>query len=771
MPRKKSQEDNPAQDQQAQPEVRLVADEQHPDFVPDSYEEAGCCSNRLTPVPDGPSPLPPLPQPPFPLPVEPVPLPRPFPPERPWPPIPRLCPPVSGRYAYYQSVTIPAPVPLRPGLNSFLILFSIKVRVDVDRFYPQRRISIEASRRFPRTSAHVIAEVTSDRCLATGRRRIEARITYRDGDASLLPGDTVVFETTKGPGFSYGSYTVTISGGGAAPQTYALTFESQYFDDVEFEVDCVANAGAPVTTYDTGSHPNRPASLPAETISLATVYQRAGFNAVMSPNTSVIPVADAGANGTWSDQEMHNAMVTYWSRFADRPQWAMWVLFAARHDMGRSLGGIMFDDIGPNHRQGTAIFTDSFIQDAPAGDPNPAAWRRRMVFWTAAHEMGHGFNLAHSWQKSLGTPWIPLANEPLARSFMNYPYNVPGGESAFFSDFAFRFSDNELVFLRHAPRRFVQMGNANWFDHHAFEQPSGPGEQGRWALQIRPNRDRNSYNFLEPVMVEFKLTNRSGSDAAVDEDLLAEGRHISFAVQREGGVARVWKAMIARCHEPGKVALKPGQSMYGVHPASLSTEGWVIDEPGFYKLQAAVDIDGEIVVSNVLRVLVGAPANAEETALAPDYFTEDVARTLVFGSAPALPGAAKTLEEVAARCPRNPASIHAARALTLPRLRQYKRLEISPDRTAIELRSSRPDVPAAAKALTAALLSDANQAAQTLGHIEYFRTLDHLSQQLAGAGNPAEAKKLLQSSVSLMKSRAILQSVIEETERKLARIK
>ena len=28
------------------------------------------------------------------------------------------------------------------------------------------------------------------------------------------------------------------------------------------------------------------------------------------------------------------------------------------------------------------------------------------------HEMGHAFNLAHSWQKSLGTPWIPLADEP-----------------------------------------------------------------------------------------------------------------------------------------------------------------------------------------------------------------------------------------------------------------------------------------------------------------------------------------------------------------------
>src|SRR6266571_6917277 len=117
----------------------------------------------------------------------------------------------------------------------------------------------------------------------------------------------------------------------------------------------------------------------------------------------------------------------------------------------------MFDDIGPNQCQGTALFTKAFISQPPAGDPNPDAWVRRMIFWTACHEMGHAFNLAHSWQKALGTPWIPLANEPEARSFMNYPYNVAAGQTAFFADFEFRFSDGELLFMRHAPARFVEM--------------------------------------------------------------------------------------------------------------------------------------------------------------------------------------------------------------------------------------------------------------------------------------------------------------------------
>ena len=67
--------------------------------------------------------------------------------------------------------------------------------------------------------------------------------------------------------------------------------------------------------------------------------------------------------------------------------------------------------------------------------------------------------LAHAWQKSLGTPW--LADEAEGRSFMNYPFRVSGGQAAFFADFEDHFSNGELLFLRHAPERFDQMGNAD----------------------------------------------------------------------------------------------------------------------------------------------------------------------------------------------------------------------------------------------------------------------------------------------------------------------
>lgn len=717
-------------------------------------------------------------------------------------PIPiRICAPVSGRYRFVPPFQIrqpklprqpiprppigPQPSPLdldrpvvprrSPGPIIPINLLRINVRVDVDRFFPQNRISIEVNRTWPRASAHIIAEVTSDSCTGLNTRTVKGDVMYRDGSSRLLPGSKVEFRARRGRGFTYGRYELVMYSPGGRKRTYNLKFESRYFDPVVFEVDQVDNAGTIVTSYDTGDHPNRPSDLPNETITLASVFERTGFDVRMSPGTSTIPVADAGANGTWSDSEMHNAMVTYWSHFDNRPQWSMWVLYAARHDWGRGLGGIMFDDIGPNHRQGTAIFTDSFIQDVPTGDPDPAAWRRRMQFWTAVHEMGHAFNLAHSWQKALGQPqapgdpWIPLANEPEARSFMNYPFNVSGGESSFFSDFRFQFSDQELQFMRHAPRRFVQMGNSDWFDNHGFEAPSALQQTGNWELQIRPNRPGKGYQFLEPVAMELKLTNTSGEATLIDEDILQDGAHITVFLQREGGETKQWRPLMTRCHEPHSDALSSGESLYGSHVISTSTNGWLIDEPGFYKLQAAIDLTDEIVVSNVLRIYVGPPSSKEEVSIAPDYFSEDVGRVLTFQGSPVLSEATDVLRQVAETCPENPAARHAKLATEAPGLRAFKQIEVGDTREEIKLVSQKPKVEEAAEALSEALLGDADAAADTIGHIAYFSALRTVAEAVEEAGDEKRAKDLMSKTIDVMKQRDILKSVIDNAERRLKR--
>ncbi|MGO6889453.1 MULTISPECIES: hypothetical protein [Rhizobium] len=756
----------PTPDDTPEPAV-MIPDDQHPDYadgmISDPDDLAAMAAIDEFPLQPNPGPFP-LPLPPTPLPGPLVPLPL------------NICGPVSGRYA---RVLVPppgqiAPLPLLPGFpvpptqppTLFPPTF-ITVRVDVDRFFPQRRISVEARRLFPNQTSHLIAEVTSDACIGYFKRRIAARITYRDGPAALIPGDNLIFEAKRAGGRGYGTYTLTLRNGGTTVATHSLAFQSIYFDAVEFEVDRVADAAAPTTTHATQSHPNRPADLPNETISMATVYQRAGFEVTMSPNSSLVPITGAGSNSTWSDGEMHNAMVAFWSRFADKPLWAMWVLFARQHDQGFSLGGIMFDDIGPNHRQGTAIFTDSFIQTVPAGDPNPAAWRNRMVFWTAIHEMGHAFNLAHSWQKALGNPWIPLANEPEARSFMNYPFNVAGGQASFFSDFRFRFSDQELIFMRHAPRRFVQMGNSDWFVNHAFEDTTALDFPRNWRLEIRPNRAVNEYAFMEPVKLELKLTNASSGPKEVEADMLDDGKHIAVYVGREGGLTKRWSPFVTRCHEMHHDTIAPGASIYGAHMIGISTNGWLIDEPGFYTLQAAVDMNGEIVISNVLRIYVAPPASDAESKLAPDYFTEDVARVIAFEGAPELAKATDTLRDVVKRCPNNPAATHAAVAVSSPMLRNYKLLAAGPDAT-LTVKGTAAKVAEAAKMQIETLLKTPDAAADTMGHIDYFADLARLAEALEKSGDKKEAIKVLKTSIATMNKRGVIATVVKETETKLA---
>jgi hypothetical protein len=570
---------------------------------------------------------------------------------------------------------------------------------------------------------------------------------------------------------------VRFSGGGTADFERTYNFTSPYFHPVDFEFDFVEGTTT-TTRIQTCAHPNRPATLPCETLTIESVYRRAGFDVSVSPGGSV-PLSLTSTDGVWSDSEMHDAMQVYWSHFANVPQWAMWVLFAARHEEGSSLGGIMFDSIGANHRQGTAIFNDSFISDAPAGDPAPAAWVERMRFWTACHEMGHAFNLAHAWQKShppqWGTPWIPLSNEPEARSFMNYPFRVSGGQTAFFADFDYRFSDQELLFMRHAPARFVQMGNADWFDHHGFQQAEVSPEP-KLRLELRVNRARPVFEFLEPVMVELKLTNVSDEPLLVGEHLLGDTDHMTVVVKKDGTPARQWLPFAQYCHKEKATVLEPAASRYEPLFVAAGRNGWDLSEPGNYTLQLALRVGDEDIVSNPLRLRIAPPQGYDEEYLAQDFFSGNVGRVLAFDGSHVLEQANDVLRETVEKLPKRRAAHHALVALARPMTRNAKVL-VLPDRNGapkaepaaeaggkIKVAKASPD--AARKQLNTALMKNEDAAAETLGHIEYRDYVDQYSESLAANGDAAGAAKSQSELYSTLKARKVADWVLKQIERK-----
>ncbi|SFU53671.1 hypothetical protein [Pseudoduganella namucuonensis] len=639
---------------------------------------------------------------------------------------------------------------------------SERLHLDIDGRYPLM-VASGSIRRFLTEEINWIARLRP----GSAPNQYQGAIWNKDGNLASFPYTNVDIVVQTSPFPSLRKATVTFSGGGAAKRVRAYQFNSAYFRPVEFEFDATPDA-KPVQAIQTHAHPNRPASLPSESLSIQKVFQRAGFNVTTSPGASVVPLAGAGANGQWSDMEMHDAMQVYWSRFANKSQWALWTFFAAQHEQGSSLGGIMFDDIGPNHRQGTAIFTNSFITQAPAGDANPAAWVNRMVFWTACHEMGHAFNLAHSWQKALGTPWIPLANDPEARSFMNYPYNVAGGQTAFFNNFQFRFSDAELLFLRHAPHRYVQMGNAAWFDHHGFEH-AAVSQEPTFKLEARVNRAKADFEFMEPIVLDLKLSNATQQPQIIDEKVLLTLEHMTVIIKKEGREARVFSPFARYFWEEKKQVLLPGQATYQSLFISAGQNGWDISEPGRYTIQMCLHLGKEDIVSPPLKLRVAPPRNYDEEYLAQDFFTEDVGRILRFDGSRVLREGVDTLRELAQRLPESRAALHGKVALASALVRDAKSLDMShlPDGPVAQrdanatLTLQRADFGAGSKLFADALLGRPQLAAETLSHFDYHYYVDRYSDALAGQGLRREAGEATATLYQTLQSRKVIQPVLE----------
>jgi hypothetical protein len=609
-----------------------------------------------------------------------------------------------------------------------------ELRIDVDGRYPQLTASGTIRHGIGR-QLHWVASLAG-----AGTNRWTGGIWHKEGAGALLPQVNVDVIVHKTPFGIAQTATVTFSGGGVADRVHSYFYVSRYFHPVEFEFDTLEGT-APVTEIDTGAHPNRPVTVPAETLSIEKIFRRAGFHVSKSGGDGVVPMAATGADAFWSDMEMHDAMQVYWSRFSNKAPWSMWVLFGAQHESGSGLCGIMFDDIGPNRRQGAALFNDSFIKDAPAGDPNPAAWTARSRFWTACHEMGHAFNLAHCWQRSLGMPWIAMADEPSALSFMNYYFLHPGGEPAFFADFEYRFSDQELLFMRHAPDRIAQWGSADWFDIHGFQQ-AAIAPHPALRLELLANRARPVFEFLEPVVLELKVTNLSHQPVPVDESLL-DGDDMTVVIKKDGRPARRWAPYARYCRKTTRRLLQPGQSIHQSLFAAAGRNGWDLAEPGRYDVQVALHLRGEDVVSNRLALRIATPRSFEEERLAQDFFSDEVGRILTFDGSRHLGSGNDTLQEVVQRFADCPAARHARVALAHPLARNYKQLTLGegPQRMTsaadaggrIKLGAAQAD--AARTGFDAALMDYPDQAAETLGHVDYKRYVDGFSQWLAGQGD------------------------------------
>jgi hypothetical protein len=444
---------------------------------------------------------------------------------------------------------------------------------------------------------------------------------------------------------------------------YICRFASSHFRTVLLEED-VQEGVTPFRSYDTGSLPSGGL---ARDLSVITAYAEAGIEILSTGQSNVI---SAAGNASWSDAELHAAMQANFSRFVDAPQWATWLMHAQLHDKGPGLYGIMFDQRG-RQRQGSAVFYQSL-----AGS---SADRQRLQLYTCVHEFGHGFNLLHSWQKSRGRP--PTPNRPGALSWMNYPWNFPGGPAAFWSAFAFQFDDQEVVHLRHAFRDNVVMGG------NPFAVGSALGHDAGWT---DPERDESglrlsliaprSVPYGVPVTVDLELRGTTERGTVVPTVLGPRPGSVDIAIRQPGGTSVVFAPLLLHCRgEEGRQRLRAGDEP--VRDSAFihyGEDGFVFDQPGRYTLRARYAAhDGSSVLSQLATVLVQAPVSEADNEVADLVFGEEqgVLMSVLGSDHPSLRSGNEALMEIIERHPGHAVAAAARVVLGTNAAREFKAVQ------------------------------------------------------------------------------------------------
>lgn len=493
----------------------------------------------------------------------------------------------------------------------------LELRVDVDGRRPMRRLSgdffqvlgttvtyfgsfIVDSPVISVTPAAVVIAGLGSYTWHAGAPRIRVIIPRRLIFQPPAPANVQFFTLTGHPGAHY-----------------LCQFVSPYFRTVQIETDHVSDVTVPLFNhYNTGSLPS---GGPSRTLSVVSAYAEAGIEMQPVAPGPVINPTEEGANHAWSDSELQAAMVAHFSLLRNEPQWKVWELAAKKHELGAGLLGIMFDYQDEWQRQGCAVFYE--------GLGGTTSDKERLQLYTYVHELGHCFNLLHSWQKSLATP--PKANNPKSLSYMNYPWLYPGGPSAFWARFPFQFDDPEIVHLRHGFRNNVIMGGNNFAigaaleDPQAFNQPvlDNAGLQ----LELSVSRKNKRFMFGEPVTVNVKLTATDTSGKTVHPYLHPSGGLLQIGICDPEGTVKTYRPLIEHCvagQEMRLDATTPSvdTSVY----CGFGKDGFYFPRTGFYQVRAIYTaLDESKIYSNILHLRVSHPMNEEDEDVASLFFGKE----------------------------------------------------------------------------------------------------------------------------------------------------
>lgn len=630
----------------------------------------------------------------------PIPLPIPI-------PIPVIKRPVSGRY--------------RGNTGAF----QLELRVDVDRVRPMKRVSGDFLQISGGTTAYFGSFIVNAPAITVTPTQV---ILKGLGSYTFSAGAPVVRVTIQRRTIFQPQASALVeffTTGGSPGAAYTCAFESAYFRALRIETDSVSDVTTPVfASYATGSLPS---GGPARNLSVVNAYAEAGIQMIPTSGSNVINVAAAG-NAKWSNAELHASMEKHFTLWKDLPQWAVWLVAAQLHDLGPGLYGIMFDQQG-KQRQGCAVFHQ--------GIGGTTATQLRLQLYTYVHELGHCFNLLHSWQKSFAVP--PATNRPNALSWMNYPWGYPGGAAAFWNAFPFQFDNEEVIHLRHGFRNNVIMGGSNFIVGSALgrEIMASPirDESG---FRLRISTHQSNFALGEPVVLQLELAASDPRGRQAHTWLHPNFGLVKIAIRKPNG--DVWFHEPLIDHLPGERTrdLGPGDSIQDSAYIGFGKGGFYFGQPGRYQVRAVyAGIDGSQVMSDIVDVRVRYPVTAAEEDLA-DLFMGDEQGTLLalLGSdADSLRRGNAAFDEVLAKHPKHAMANYAKLVKGVNAGREFKTVTVDAASGESRLYIRRPAA-AESKELLAAVADSG-----VLDSVSAEMTLSKLAEVQAQSGDDSAAAK------------------------------
>jgi hypothetical protein len=166
-------------------------------------------------------------------------------------------------------------------------------------------------------------------------------------------------------------------------------------------------------------------------------------------------------------------------------------------------------------------------------------------------------------------------------------------------------------------------------------------------LRLRPKRERNLFEFGEPVHVELKRKNTSKREREVHDIAHPTTGVTEILIKLPNGEVTVFRPSHRICIEDNRRVLHPDRpSVYEDICLSYGKDRFTFIEPGKYEIQAILhSLDGTI-RSNVLPLWVRYPTPEDEKRIVPT-FDDEVLHYLAVDGNPTLTRAERILKKLA----------------------------------------------------------------------------------------------------------------------------